>query len=88
MLKPKKQLKFAEILREHEVPKSIFVIPNPFDDYLREKKGWFSEIQKLEMQVKHMRKRVSELNTRQGNLKQQLQYIKAYCATLPHGRKR
>lgn len=87
MLNPKKQSKAVEV-KEVDTLRSIFVIPNPFDDYLREKKGWFSDIQKLETQVKHMKERVSELNSTQANLHLHLQSIRAYCAELPNRRKR
>ncbi|MCY7422762.1 MAG: hypothetical protein LH478_13590 [Chitinophagaceae bacterium] len=57
MLENKKQPAKANPFREPGTLKSLFVIPNPFDEFVRKKKGWFSEIQKLEMKVKIVKKR-------------------------------
>ncbi len=48
MLKPKKQKNTSEFDMEQQGSKSIFVIPNPFDDFVRQKNGWYSKLQKME----------------------------------------
>jgi hypothetical protein len=39
----------------------LFTIPNPFDDYYRDKKGWYLEVQKLESVIKSLKERMNLL---------------------------
>jgi hypothetical protein len=49
---------------------SLFEIPNPFDDYQREKKGWYIETQRLEQVIKDLRERIEFITQRQEEQKE------------------
>jgi hypothetical protein len=64
-------------LRKTREP-SLFEIPNPFDDYQREKKGWYIETRKLEEVIRTLRERVQIMTLRQQEQKEKRKELLEY----------
>lgn len=62
----------------------LFVIPNPFEDYLQKKSNWYSKIKRIEGLVKAMRVRMNEIASRQVESRQAIREVTQYCTTLKH----
>lgn len=67
----------TQYLRKTKEP-LLFEIPNPFDDYQREKKGWYIETRKLEEVIKDLRERLQLLNLRQQEQKEKRKELLEY----------
>lgn len=61
----------------------LFVIPNPFDDFLRKKTGWYLEIKKVEKEIKSIKECLEQVAQRQAEHRNVVNYIKEYSLTIP-----
>ena len=61
----------------------LFAIPNPFDDYLPEKRNWYVEIRKMEEVLRLMRERMNELAEMQQRHRNAIRVLREYCMTMP-----
>ncbi len=65
MQKPEGNLTKENSLNQQPKKPILFVIPNPFDDFTREKKGWYTEVKKIEDVLKAVKDKMNELAIRQ-----------------------
>ncbi len=84
MLKNNKLIKIPWLGRVYEEPGALFVIPNPYDDLVREKKGSSSKKQKQGMHLKNLKMQLPQPCLQQATVQQELQLIKTYFANLPN----
>ena len=83
MLKNNKQIKIPSLARVYEEPGSFFAIPNPYDDFVREKKGSSLGLAKKGMQLDNLKIPLPQHGSKQATVQQELQLIKNYFADVP-----
>ena len=63
---------------------TLFSVPNPFDEYRREKTGWYSEIKKIENQAKSVRQLIDQFAVLHTMSRSGMLALKSYCNSLPN----
>lgn len=68
--------------RDQNLP-GLFLIPNPFGYFQREKNGWFEVTRKMKGDVKALKSKLDNLYGQQKKWTEEIKLQKEFCAKLP-----
>ena len=60
----------------------LFTIPNPFDDCLRKKTGWYEEVKRMEQTIKSVREKINLIAEQQKHQRRAIEAMREYCKDL------
>ncbi len=68
--------------RDQNLP-DLFLIPNPFGYFQREKNGWFDVTRKMKNDVLALKNKLDDLYGQQKKCTEEIKLQKEFCANLP-----